>query len=273
MSNEAAVLGYDRAALANELKRRVDECLAEQAADLAVRLKSDGSWVTAVDHAIQARIKRWLARQFPRIGFLGEEMSVEAQQAALAGSDAHPDGLWILDPLDGTSNFRVGFPVYSTTLALIRDGEVVLGLVYDPCRDELFSAAKGEGAWLNSKPLRLDAGGDIPLSQAIASVDFKRLPPELACRLVSDPPYASQRSIGSVALDWCWVAAGRVQVYLHGKQKLWDYAAGKLILAEAGGVETTLSGQPAPLSLEPRSAVCAVNESLLAQWCEVLRSQ
>jgi myo-inositol-1(or 4)-monophosphatase len=158
------------------------------------------------------------------------------------------------------------------SLAFLAEGEVRLGIVYDPQRDELFAAAKGQGAAVNGRPL-CSRKAVTPLSDCIAVVDFKRLPTALAVRLVSAPPYRSQRSFGSVALDWCWLAANRYQLYLHGGQRLWDYAAGSLILAEAGGWSATLDGQQdyGRPSLEPRSAVAAVDEDLLAAWLDWLR--
>jgi myo-inositol-1(or 4)-monophosphatase len=107
----------------------------------------------------------------------------------------------------------------------------------------------------------------LPLRQAIGLVDFKRLSVELATRLASVPPYASQRSFGSIALDWCWLAARRAHVYIHGKQHIWDYAAGCLILQEAGGQSLTLSGEDVFVnSLAQRSAVAAADRRLFAEW-------
>ena len=105
------------------------------------------------------------------------------------------------------------------------------------------------------------------MRRAIACVDFKRLPRALAVQLATEPPYASQRSLGSVALDWCWVAAGRFHLYLHGSQGLWDYAAGSLILAEAGGCAQTLQADAVfDNSLRKRSALAAVDATLLHDW-------
>jgi myo-inositol-1(or 4)-monophosphatase len=178
--------------------------------------------------------------------------------------------LWILDPVDGTTNFSVGLPIFGSSLALIRSGQVVLGVVIDVMRDEVFSAALGEGAWLNGERM-LPVVSSLPLKKTVACIDFKRLTPALATRLVCEPPYSSQRSIGSVALDWCWVAAGRFHVYLHGKQGLWDYAAGYLILQEVGGHSCTLDGEDVfNNTLEPRSAVCAGDARLFAEWRESL---
>ena len=140
-------------------------------------------------------------------------------------------------------------------------------MVYDPCRREFFQALPGQGAWLNGQPL----GRRRPftaLAKGIGLVDYKRLPRALALRLAESPPYGSQRSFGSVALDFCWVAAGRVHVYLHGRHDLWDYAAGLSILHEAGGHSVTLEGQRnPPLGLQPRSTAAALDEDLFREWC------
>jgi myo-inositol-1(or 4)-monophosphatase len=230
-------------------------------------IKRDRSVVTVADTAMQERLEGELADRWPQYRLLGEETDGHEQRRLMSAPGA---GLWIVDPLDGTSNFAAGIPFFSVSVALMLDGEVVLGVVYDPAQDECFTAAKGAGAFLNQQPLAV-AGSGLPLRQAIAGVDFKRLPARLAERLVREPPYSSQRSFGSVALDWCWVAADRFHVYLHGKQKLWDYAAGQLVLDEAGGFSCTLDGESAPRpSTEPRSAVAALHHDLFGQWCRWL---
>ena len=236
------------------------------------RLKADGTWITDADLAMQARVQRELAVLWPAIPLLGEEMSAETQQRLMADEAARPEGpgLWVLDPLDGTSNFSAGLPVFGPSLAWIQGGRVRLGVVVDVMRDEVFSAALGAGAYLNGQPLRVSAAPP-PLAKAIACIDFKRLSAPLATQLAMRPPYSSQRSIGSVALDWCWVAAGRFHLYLHGSQGLWDYAAGSLILSEAGGHGQTLAGEVVfNNTLEKRSAVCAGDAGLFAQWTQWL---
>ncbi len=224
--------------------------------------KADGSILTEADLAMQERIQRALRERWGTIGFMGEEME-GAEQARLLADDR--EGVWCLDPLDGTSNFAAGIPYFSVSLALIRRGEVVLGIVHDPVRDETFSARRGGGAWLDGEPLT--AAPPPALAKCSALIDFKRLPPELAARLVQERPYGSQRSFGSVALDWCWIAAGRCHVYLHGRQNIWDYAAGHLILEEAGGRAVTLEGEPVfRAALEARSAVAARDPELFEAW-------
>ena len=230
-------------------------------------LKADGTLVTAADLAIQQRIGEVLARLYPDIPFLGEEMSGADQQQVMNDSE---QGFWCLDPLDGTANFVAGMPCFAISLAYINEGETRLGIIYDPLRDECFHAQTGRGAWLNQQPLKLKHS-QTGLADSVAMVDFKRLPDRLASNLATRPPYRSQRSIGSVALDWCWIAAGRGHVYLHGKQRIWDFAAGSLILAEAGGHAVTLEGEEVyRADITPRSAVAALDAGLFREWCEWL---
>ncbi|QKT03762.1 inositol monophosphatase [Ectothiorhodospiraceae bacterium 2226] len=234
-----------------------------RAQDVRSTRKADGSLVTEADHAVQAALQAELHRRWPEVALLGEEMACEEQAGLIQHSAS---ALWCLDPLDGTSNFAVGLPFFCTSLALLHEGEVVQGVVYDPLRDECYAAEKGRGASLNGVRLGTVRPAS-PLRGGVGLVDLKRLPRALAERLVREPPYASQRSLGSVALDWCWVAAGRVHVYLHGKQKLWDYAAGELILREAGGHSATLDGESVSRpSLAPRSSVAALDEALFQEW-------
>ena len=225
-------------------------------------IKGDGTLVTVADTGMQARLAAGLFAYWPEFPLIGEEMSEAEQHGAL-----HAGGsIWCLDPLDGTTNFVNGIPFFAVSLALLRDGQPILGLVYDPLRQECFTAVRGGGAWLNGEPL--GAGAHMPaLRRCVAVVDFKRLQPRLAGRLGVDPPYGSQRNLGACTLEWCWLAAGRIHLSLHGGQKLWDYAAGSLILQEAGGVAMTLDGQPIGYdSLASSSAVAARTADLYEAW-------
>lgn len=232
------------------------------------QIKDDGSILTEADTAMQKSLQTGFTTQWPEVAFLAEEMPADEQQRLLTGATA---GIWIVDPLDGTSNFSVGIPFYSVSVAYLRQGQLELGVVYDPERDEMFSAQRFKGAYLNDQRLDLRAMADVE-KITIGTVDFKRLSSALASKLVANPPYKSQRSFGSVALDWCWLAAGRGDVYVHGKQNLWDYAAGHLVLAEAGGYASTLEGEPVfNGSLTPRSAVLAINEKIYQRWYSFLQ--
>ncbi|OIQ91864.1 fructose-1,6-bisphosphatase/inositol-1-monophosphatase [mine drainage metagenome] len=230
--------------------------------------KSDGSLLTATDIALQESISKILSSHFPDIPVLGEEMTEDEQAAILATGCC-----WLLDPLDGTSNFSHGIPVYSVSLALMQQGEVVAGMVYDPNRDECFHALKGQGAYLNQQPLCRRDDKPCELRHAMSIIDTKRLPTDLAIAIATENPYHSQRSFGSVALDWCWLAAGRIQTYLHGRQKLWDFAAGALVAQEAGCLTVTMQDAhilSSPLTLTARSAVGAC-PSLATIWPEWIR--
>jgi myo-inositol-1(or 4)-monophosphatase len=231
------------------------------------RKKADGSLVTEADLSMQRRVREQLAKRHPEIPLLGEEMSTEEQAQVLTDSE---HGFWCLDPLDGTANYVAGMPCFATSLAYIRQGKVRIGIIYDPLRKECFHAVRDEGAWLNNDRLQLSTSAK-ELAGCVAMVDFKRLSQPLASQLATRPPYRSQRSIGSVALDWCWLAAGRLQLYLHGGAKLWDYAAGSLIYQEAGGHYRLTPGhvslpQQTALTLQPCMAVAAPNQALFDAW-------
>lgn len=250
-----------------ELVRRVarEEIMARFNA-VTVDTKADGTLVTAADISAQSRLQDELARRWPQFALLGEEMPAD-RQVELLGSTG--SGLWCLDPLDGTSNFASGIPFFATSLALIVGGRAQAAVVHDPARDESFTALRRGGAWLNGAPLRVPAAPGR-LADAMAMVDLKRLPAPLIAALATASPYRSQRSFGSVALDWCWLAAGRCQLYLHGGQKLWDFAAGQLIAAEAGvagGLLSTFDGAWLEShTLAPRIGLAAGSEALLRDW-------
>lgn len=236
---------------------------------VAHQRKSDGSLFTAADLAAQAALVSRLQALCP-VPVVAEEMSREEQAEHWIEGE---QGLWCIDPIDGTSNFVNGVPYFAVSVALMRRGRPVLGVVFDPVADELFFAALGGGAFLNGEPLPIK--GFVPrLRNAMAGVDLKRVPQSLAAELVRQPPYGSLRSFGAGTLEWCYVAAGRMDVYLHGGQKLWDYAAGSLILAEAGGSMAGLREDDfwaAPLW--QRGVVAALDRGLFEQWLAWVRAR
>ncbi len=263
----------DLYALRRLVKQAADEELMTRFQSVRSEVKADGSLITAADLAMQRRVQQELAARWPDFLLLGEEMTAAEQTAMLASTGR---GLWCLDPLDGTSNFAAGIPFFAVSLALIRDAAVQAAIVYDPARSECFSALRGQGAWLNERPISAPTSTSS-LSDAMAMVDLKRLPAVLVRAFAERSPYRSQRSFGSVALDWCWVACGRCQVYLHGGQKLWDYAAGQLVMQEAGGVGGLLDSFQgdwlSSYSLTPRIAIAATHPELLVQWRNWINAQ
>lgn len=226
--------------------------------------KDDGSVITSADLAMQKRLDEELKKSWPDIELLGEEMTEVEQQTVIDGGKTY----WCVDPLDGSNNYATGLPLFAVSIALVVSGESALGLIYDPIRDEMFSAIKNEGAFLNGKKLHI-VNRTRHVDHIVAEIEMKRLPEELALRLITEQPYSSQRNSGSSAIDWCWMSAGRFDVYLHGGQKLWDYAAGHLIFSEVGGRSVALDGEPVFRGLlETRSVLAAQNSDLFDKWIQ-----
>jgi len=224
--------------------------------------KTDGSLCTEADLAAQSALTRKL-QAILNVPVLGEEMAVAEQHALWK---AGHDGLWCIDPIDGTSNFVRGLPYFAVSVALVRAGKSVLGAVYDPVANEMFAAEQGKGAFLNGEKLVGREAADT-LAQALAGVDLKRLKKKLVKQLAIDPPFASQRNFGASALDWCYTAAGRYDVYLHGGQKLWDYAAGSLVLSESGGFACCIESDDFDRGdIWQRSVIAARDEKLFEEW-------
>ena len=234
---------------------------------MAHQHKSDGSLCTEADIAAQEALTRKL-QAIINVPVIGEEMG-NAQHVEIWG-----DGLqtvWCIDPIDGTSNFVRGLPYFAVSVALIRGGMSELGVVYNPASDELFVAERGRGVFLNGEKL-VSLATVAELKDALANVDMKRLTDPLAARLAAKPPYSSQRNFGASTLDWCYTAAGRYDVYLHGGQKLWDYAAGSLILLEAGGFMCTLEAEDFPQgNVWQRSVIASIDKKLFNEWKSWIR--
>ncbi|MGA8862838.1 MAG: inositol monophosphatase family protein [Gallionella sp.] len=231
--------------------------------------KGDGSLCTEADIAAQSALTKRL-QAIVNVPVLGEEMTAAEQHAIWK---AGHDGLWCIDPIDGTSNFVRGLPYFAVSVALLRGERSVLGVVFDPVGNEMFAAEHERGAFLNGERLH-DRAATIPLAQALASVDLKRLNRKLVTKLAADPPYASQRNFGASALDWCYTAVGRYDMYLHGGQKLWDYAAGALIFLESGGHACCIETDDFALGdIWQRSVIAARDEKLFEQWKNWIRAQ
>jgi len=236
---------------------------------VAHQRKSDGSLCTEADMATQrALIKKLQA--ILNVPVLGEEMTGGEQRALWQSGN---DGLWCIDPIDGTSNFVRGLPYFAVSVALLRQGKSILGVVHDPVAEEVFAAEQGKGAFLNGEKLpgRETAG---LLALALAGIDLKRLSAKLAGQLAACPPYSSQRNFGASTLDWCYTAAGRYDVYLHGGQKLWDYAAGMLILQESGGHACCIEHDDFMQGdIWQRSVIAASDKKLFDEWKNWIRAQ
>jgi myo-inositol-1(or 4)-monophosphatase len=223
--------------------------------------KDDGSLVTEADFASQDALVRRL-RAVEDVPMVGEEMTAREQQAAFDRAGR----FWCIDPLDGTSNFSKGIPFFAVSVALMETARPIFGIVYDPIADEAFFAVRGAGAWLNHRPLSVPTAAPA-LADAIAEVSLRRDTSALRTALKHRKPYRKRLTSVSSALSWCHLAAARVDVMLHSGQKMWDYAAGALILEEAGGALAALEQDDfwaAPVW--KRSAIAARSHPLMDEW-------
>lgn len=231
---------------------------------MCATIKKDGSLVTDVDILAQNELSGQLVK-LADLPILSEEMT-ELQQQQIIAADSLD--YWCIDPIDGTSNFVYGVPYWCVSIALIIEGQIKLGVVYDPNRNECFSASDSRAATINGQPI--PAHGTMrttKLKHCLGLIDFKRLPEQVAKKLAVDPPYRSQRSFGASALDLCWIAAQRCHLYLHGKQKLWDHAAGLIILKQAGAHAETFEGETVfQNNLHPKSVLAASTGLLMHKW-------
>lgn len=204
---------------------------------IEISYKRPSDLVTEADRSSEALIVKRLQEQFPSHAVVSEEGG---------GQKTSSDYCWYVDPLDGTTNFAHGFPVYCVTLGLAFRGEVVAGAVYDPMRDELFAAERGAGAFLNGK--RIEVSKIPRLSESLVATGFApyAINNELNVQFFFRITRHSHgvRRAGSAALDLCSVAAGRFEGFWELKLNPWDKAAGSLLVAEAGGRMSDLRGGP-----------------------------
>jgi len=221
------------------------------------KIKSKGlrDIVTEADLAAQAQAIEIIRSQFPDHDIWAEEVGQTPGGAS--------DYCWIVDPLDGTTNYARGFPCFSVSIALSHRGEVILGVVYDPLRDQLFRAQRGQGAYLNDDGIEVSAAAR--LIDAVIGLDWAR-EQELRCQTAqlvveAAPRSGTLRSAGSAALGLCSVAAGWTDAYVHLSLNPWDVAAASVIIREAGGVISDLAGLP----WLPKPGGCLASNGLIHQ--------
>lgn len=193
--------------------------------------------VTAADLEVEAEFRELIARRFPTHGVLGEE--------GAAGGAADARHRWIIDPVDGTTNFAHGLAFFCVSIALEIDGRLEVGVVYDPIAEELFTAERGGGARLNGRPIAVSAATTV--SDALLCTGFpytirERRGGQIALFAEFLSRARAVRRLGSAALDLCYVAAGRLDGFWEEHLHPWDLAAGVLIVAEAGGLVTRFDG-------------------------------
>lgn len=228
-----------------------------------IRQKGATDFVTQVDLEVQTMLQKRLAEIAPEIQFMGEEK--DNSRVDLSGA------VWVLDPVDGTTNLIHGFCHSAVSLALAEGGEVTMALVYDPYAGELFTARKGHGAFCNGQPIRVS--GAQHLSDSLVDVGTNPGERHLAdrtfawMRAIYDASHDVRR-IGAASVCLCYVAAGRLDGYVEGGLKPWDFGAGMLLVQEAGGTVTDALGQH--LSLLCPNTVVATNGRIASELLAVL---
>lgn len=232
-----------------------------------VIVKNRNDFVTAADLGVQRRLQDALGERYPDFRFMGEE---DADHTVDAETPT-----FILDPIDGTTNYIFSYGLSAVSLALVHRGKAEMGAVYNPYTDELFFAARGKGATLNGKPIHVQsAAAPAEVVAAVGTMPYRK---EFADELfrVMHRLYLEcidVRRSGSAALDLCYVAAGRVGLYCERGLKVWDYAAASLILEEAGGKVTNYEGESVPF-FGGSNVAAACNTDLHAYLLSVINNR
>jgi myo-inositol-1(or 4)-monophosphatase len=249
--------------LCERAARAGGQALLDWIGRFAVQEKGPSDLVTEADLASQEAIRRVLLAECPSHHFVSEEGSAEAR--------FDDDYCWVVDPLDGTTNYVHQVPHYAVSVALVERGQVSTGVVFDPIADECFAAARGRKAWLNGRQIhtsRVETLGQALVAASFAArVDFpSREVDQFVATLKS---CQAVRRTGSAALNLCYVAVGRFDAFWAESTKAWDVAAGSLLVEEAGGVVTHVGG--GPLSLAKPHPAASANPALHRLFCELLR--
>jgi myo-inositol-1(or 4)-monophosphatase len=229
---------------------------------LQIEKKGDINLVTDVDRESEAMIRRIIAERYPDHRF-------KAEEGTEAGGDS--EYIWLVDPLDGTTNFAHGFPFFCVSIALVKSNDIIAGCIHDPVIDECFTTEKGRGAFLNGKEISVsetqsldDAFLATGFPYDIRETDDTNLPQFAEFAVTA----RAIRRAGSAALDLAYVACGRFDGYWEMKLNPWDIAAGILMVEEAGGMVTDWAGRPYDLS---RGIVLASNGRIHGQMIETLK--
>lgn len=231
---------------------------------LQVSTKGPGDFVSRADRQAEETIRTDLIEARPTYGFLGEE------GAEIEGAD--PTRRWIVDPLDGTTNFLHGLPHWAVSIALEHKGAIVAGVIYDPVKDEMFYAEKGQGAFMNETRIRVSARHRMNESIFATGLPWAGrgdLPDTLQDLARILPATAGVRRFGAASLDLAYVAAGRYEGFWERRLHAWDIAAGIIIVKEAGGLLESMI--PDGDALEEGALICA-NEAVFSSFAKVVRN-
>ncbi|WP_050527624.1 inositol monophosphatase family protein [Pseudorhodobacter aquimaris] len=254
--------------LMKKAARKVGRALVKdfrEVENLQVSAKGPGDFVTRADREAEKTLREELLGGRPTYGFFGEET------AETEGAD--PTRRWIVDPLNGTTNFLHGMPHWSISIALEHKGDIIAGVIFDPAKDEMFWAEKGGGAWMNESRLRVS--GRRSLSESIFATEIPAigqatLPASLQDFARLAPVSAGVRSWGSAALNMAYVAAGRFDGYWARGMRPWDIAAGLVLVREAGGLLSAVREGHDPLI---NGTILCSNEPLFEGFRKVIRGE
>jgi myo-inositol-1(or 4)-monophosphatase len=222
--------------LASEAARQAGKVLREGLGKRKrIEYKGEINLVTEIDRRAERVITKLISARYPEHAILAEEGE---------GKKGRTGYKWIIDPLDGTTNYAHGYPCFCSSIALEQEGEVILGVVYDPLRDELFSAEKAKGAYLNGKRISVSSTGRLIRSLLATGFTYDIKRDQRNLKHFRNFILSSQaiRRDGSAALDLCYLGAGRFDGFWEMKLSAWDVAAGALIVGEAGGKVTDFRG-------------------------------
>jgi myo-inositol-1(or 4)-monophosphatase len=230
---------------------------------IPVERKARHDYVSEVDKACEAEIVREISRYYPDHAFLCEE----------GGETGDSEYIWVIDPLDGTSNYLHGIPHFAVSIAQQVKGRTEHAVVYDPIRDELFTASKGSGAFLNNKRIRVSARNGLEGAVLATAFPFRKREHLQAYAKVFQAVFSKVedfRRAGTASLDLAWVAAGRMDGYFEVALKPWDVAAGTLIVREAGGVVMDFDGHDA---VENSGSIIAAPFKVMTPLRQVIHSK
>lgn len=223
--------------------------------------------VTAVDKEVEKHVIDAILRQYPEHGILGEERT-------FTGDPGKYDTLWVIDPIDGTTNFVHQQINFAVSIAVYHKGEGLIGVVYDPSRDEMFHAVKGQGAYLNGQRLRLEKTVSLEEALLCTSVFWNKQAEQMGIDLIVKKlagKVRGMRLLGSAALEMAYVAAGRLDGYVSLSLNAWDFGAGRILVEEAGGKVTTMDGKPLPF--DRKSSVMACNTTFYEELQHYIQSE
>ncbi len=259
MSQPALNIAVSAAHSAGELMRRQ----FGQAGSVPVARKARHDYVSEVDRACEAAIVRQISKFYPDHAFLAEE----------GGMQGEGDTVWVIDPLDGTSNYLHGVPHFAVSIAQRVKGRTECAVVYDPMRDETFTAVRGRGAFLNQQRIRVSQRGDLETAILATAFPFRQRDKMARFARLFQAIYEKSedfRRLGTASLDLAYVACGRLDGYYEIGLKAWDVAAGTLLVREAGGVVLDFTGKDA---VEEAGSIVAAPYKIMTPLQRIIASR